>query len=265
MAKKIIFTLDEIRIMAEQYGSGMSFRDIAIIHVCCKNTIRTMLLSHGVTANVGRSISVKMNGKPSARKGIKCSKETCDKIAASRIGKEPWNKGIPHSTETKLKMKSRKKFRRELGLKNVVINRKKTISDLEKKKKESIRQASKRFVKRVLNYNGKRKNIPSSQYLGYSTKELVLHLGAKKEGDHIDHIVPIVEFIRRGITKISVINAFPNLRFLPAKENQKKSATIPVNSEKIIEECFRFVESRRQDLTIYRQGEYQSGIKRGFV
>jgi hypothetical protein len=119
----------------------------------------------------------------------------------------------------------------------------------EKKQRESIRQASKRFLRRVLKASGRRKEIPSEQYLGYTNAALVAHLGPKPSDDsHIDHYVPIAEFLRRGIKSPEVINALPNLRWLGGDANRRKSASVPADADSVIAICLD-PQMRHQALT----------------
>lgn len=69
--------------------------------------------------------------------------------------------------------------------------------------------------------------------LGYSGADLVRHLERQFEKGmtwenhgqwHIDHIIPVSEFVRQGITDPSVINCLSNLRPMWAKDNLSKGA-----------------------------------------
>lgn len=81
------------------------------------------------------------------------------------------------------------------------------------------------------------KVIPSQAYLGYSGVELSAHLGPRPDDSHLDHYVPVVEFIKRGIVAPSVINAQPNLGWLPAAVNRSKSARVPADADRIVALC----------------------------
>ncbi len=80
------------------------------------------------------------------------------------------------------------------------------------------------------------RRLPGSQYesyLGYTKNEFINHIESQfKDGMswdnrsewHIDHIKPIIAFIKEGVTDIKVINALSNLQPLWAKENLSKGS-----------------------------------------
>jgi NUMOD3 motif len=78
-------------------------------------------------------------------------------------------------------------------------------------------------------------NAERQVMLGYSLQELRSHIERQfvdgmtwenygRRGWHIDHIVPIVKFLREGITDMRLIHALSNLRPLWAAENYAKQA-----------------------------------------
>lgn len=235
MPAKINFSADDISQMRSSYESGQSFGDIASTRGCATNTVRSALLSTGVLPNAGRSISAKMVGRPSPRKGISVSADTRARMSAARKGGKGTRFG-PHSAETLAKISAATKG------KNV------RYTDEQRHAIESLRQVSKRFVRRVLRATGRRKTTPSAQALGYSSIELLAHLGPRPTGAHVDHYVPIAEFIRRGIICIRTINALPNLRWLPGAENQRKSDKVPMDADEVIERCISFSPRPRSEV-----------------
>jgi len=74
----------------------------------------------------------------------------------------------------------------------------------------------------------------SAELLGYTAKELAVHLEAQfqpgmswanRRAWHIDHIKPVSAFVSEGITDVRVINALNNLRPIWARENLMKRAS----------------------------------------
>lgn len=77
------------------------------------------------------------------------------------------------------------------------------------------------------------KSGPLQPSLGYSGYELMAHLERQfdrgmswdNRGDwHIDHIIPISQYLAEGVTDPAVINRLSNLRPVWAKENLRKGA-----------------------------------------
>ncbi len=70
----------------------------------------------------------------------------------------------------------------------------------------------------------------SHEVLGYSPNQLIEHIQKfpnwneiKNDSWHLDHIFPVIAFIKRKITDISIICALDNLQPLSGSENQSKS------------------------------------------
>jgi len=87
-------------------------------------------------------------------------------------------------------------------------------------------------VGRVLKYTGKKKTIPTFQYLGYTKEQLKVRLESTwtdgmswdNYGEwHVDHIIPVAVLVRRGITDVREINRLDNLQALWAADNIRKS------------------------------------------
>lgn len=227
MPAKIDFTDEAITQMRRTYESGVSFGDIAKQHACATNTIRSVLLAVGVAPDPRRSLSIKAMGRPSPRRGAKWTEETRAKFIATRASMPHRGRTGPHSAETIAKISAATKG------KNV------RYTPEQRRHNEAVRQACKRFVRRVLSASGKRKVIPSEQYVGYSNAQLVAHLGPRPDGAHIDHYVPVAEFLRRGIAEPKVINALVNLRWLDGAENQRKSDRVPLDADAVVAACLR--------------------------
>jgi hypothetical protein len=102
-------------------------------------------------------------------------------------------------------------------------------------KKKWAENASFRLISTIRRYVGffvKGKRQRTEVLLGYTYKQLISHLGGPpKNGEHVDHIVPISWFIPG--TPVSVIWALPNLQLLPATENIKKGNSFahPITKE----------------------------------
>jgi hypothetical protein len=93
-------------------------------------------------------------------------------------------------------------------------------------------RAARSMVHRVLGRLNLRKDATCVELLGYTGHDLKAHIerqftkGMSWErfgiDIHIDHIIPVAEWIRRGETDPSVINALSNLRPMWAKANAAK-------------------------------------------
>ena len=73
----------------------------------------------------------------------------------------------------------------------------------------------------------------TEEVLGYTTKDLRLHIESQFEdwmswdnhGEwHVDHIIPIAQLVKDGVTDPSIVNALTNLRPLCAKQNMSLGA-----------------------------------------
>ncbi len=246
MPAKIEFSEEQTAFIVSLYQDhGLSCLDIAGRLGVAKNTIRDRLMRSGVPlSNKIAVITRKAIGRPSARKGATHTAEARAKMSAANKGNKRCA-GRKYKPETIEKMRASMLARapyvrrvvvkkRDVILKNrtVVV---KQLSDEEKRKRENLRGVYKRLVRRVFNKSGKRKEIPSEKYLGYSQKELLAHLGERPAGHDLDHIVPVAEFFRMGITDPMIINALENLRWLESKQNRIKSDSVPSNSDEMID------------------------------
>jgi len=103
----------------------------------------------------------------------------------------------------------------------------------EVQRKELARKAAHSFIHKTLRRLNTRKADTTHALLGYTSRELYEHLERSFEPGmswedrgawHIDHIKPIAQFVREGITDIRLINALSNLRPVWALENLRKHA-----------------------------------------
>jgi hypothetical protein len=98
----------------------------------------------------------------------------------------------------------------------------------------TIHRISTDLVRDVLRCMGRKKTSKSEDLLGYTRKELKEHLEKQFTPEmnwqnhggvwHVDHIIPVIYFVRNGITDLKVINALSNLRPLDKFENLSKGA-----------------------------------------
>lgn len=79
--------------------------------------------------------------------------------------------------------------------------------------------------------------------LGYTSIEFMEHIEANFtdgmcwdliDDTHIDHVIPLRWFIVNGIHRPEVINDLSNLQPIWAKDNLKKSTTLPDNFEQLL-------------------------------
>lgn len=104
---------------------------------------------------------------------------------------------------------------------------------------------ARKMVYRVLNSTGKRKKGRTYEILGYNKQDLMAHIESlfqegmnwNNHGEwHIDHIIPVSELTRCGVTDPAKINALINLQPLWAENNLKKGAAFvlaPVGTSSI--------------------------------
>lgn len=96
----------------------------------------------------------------------------------------------------------------------------------------AARTISRTLLNRVLKLTGKTKRTKTEVALNYTKAELVAHIESQfldgmswsnREEWHIDHIIPVSELVRCGVTDPAKINALSNLRPMWAAENMAKS------------------------------------------
>jgi len=87
-------------------------------------------------------------------------------------------------------------------------------------------------LRRCLKQTGEKSSARTITMLGYTPSELRDHLERQflkgmswdNHGEwHIDHIVPVAEYLRNGETDPAIINCLTNLRPIWARENYRKS------------------------------------------
>lgn len=97
--------------------------------------------------------------------------------------------------------------------------------------------AARSMLNKVMTRANLRKDATCKEILGYSGSDLRKHLERqfpkgmtweKRGAWHIDHIVPVAEFLRRGETNPAVINALSNLRPMWARDNIIKRDSLVV-------------------------------------
>lgn len=225
MPRKIIFSKEQTEKIISLYkDDGLSCYDISKQFRVAKNTIRALLIDFGVSLNNKlKIISRKAKGRVSPAKGAIRTVEARAKMGAAKKGNK-YCVGRKCSPETREKQRISAIARAPFTRRGKTVSK---MSDQDRKERECLRSLYKRLVRRVLKKSGKRKEIPSEKYLGYSQKDLMTHLGPRPEGHELDHIIPIAEFFRRGITDPKTINALHNLQWLPRQENRTKSDNVP--------------------------------------
>jgi hypothetical protein len=88
-------------------------------------------------------------------------------------------------------------------------------------------------LRSILNRSDKRKTNKSEVMMNYKKEDLIFIIESKfikgmdwgnRNEWHIDHIKPIAQFLKEGITDPAIINALSNLQPLWAKDNLSKGA-----------------------------------------
>jgi len=97
-------------------------------------------------------------------------------------------------------------------------------------------QLARSMLQHVLKRLNKRKDSRCFKILGYNGAQLKAHIERQFSHGmtwdrfgkeiHVDHIIPVAEWLRRGETRPEVINALSNLRPMWAMDNIKKSDTV---------------------------------------
>jgi hypothetical protein len=93
--------------------------------------------------------------------------------------------------------------------------------------------AARKMLARILGCTGRKKRGRTFDVLGYNRQQFEQHIESQfqdgmtwaNHGEwHIDHIIPVSELIRCGVTDPARINALPNLRPIWAADNLSKGA-----------------------------------------
>ena len=127
----------------------------------------------------------------------------------------------------------------EANKRYVEANREKVNSYYRARRKQSpdfaMASRSRSMLHKVLDRTNQRKDATCVTLVGYDGKALRLHIERQftkgmtwaNYGEwHVDHIVPVAEFLRRGVADPAVINALTNLQPLWALENIRKSDAV---------------------------------------
>lgn len=107
------------------------------------------------------------------------------------------------------------------------------LEDAERKARNAARLRVKNLLHRALKVTGKGKSSSTRNLLGYDWRDLRRHIESQfgagmswgNPGSfHIDHRVPVVQFLKRGVSEPRLINALANLQVLSPSENLAKSS-----------------------------------------
>lgn len=215
------------------YASGMSTTDVAAAMGVSRSTACLYVKKSGVEIDKNARIAKKAKGRPGTRLGKKHSDEAKRKMSESRKGKAVTT-GTRRTEEQKQRMREAQARRKASGC---------FMTIEEKNKKEKVRQACKRFIRRLVKAGVMQKLTKTEIHLGYSRYELRERIEKQfvdgmcwetKNSFHIDHIIPVSWFINNGITDPAVINHLDNLRPMNPYLNQSKQDKLPENYEEIL-------------------------------
>lgn len=112
------------------------------------------------------------------------------------------------------------------------------IAHMARKREESPREyvatvAARKMLARILGCTGRKKRGRTFDVLGYNRQQFEQHIESQfqdgmtwaNHGEwHIDHIIPVSELVRCGVTDPARINALSNLRPIWAADNLSKRA-----------------------------------------
>ncbi len=159
--------------------------------------------------------------------------KACRALSAKRYRKE--NKESVASTESRRDRVKRNKKQRDYMLRPESRKRMRDYCR-ERYSNDPVFIATHRvhsLLARALKATGNKKTGKAYGVLGYSPSDLIKHLedlftegmGWSNRGEwHIDHIKPIAQFIKEGVSDPAIINALNNLQPLWAKDNLSKGA-----------------------------------------
>lgn len=229
---------DKVNLCAELYERGMSTRDIQTNTGIGRSSVSIYLREAGVCIDGAARISKKMKCRPSARKGkthTAATKALLSQAAAGNkrcLGRITSQASIEKNRASNIKAHPKQTPKLKPEFIGPRKPRSRWVDPLEKVARDHARAASKRMLRRVLTMARVRKILPTEALLGYSKVDLRKHLEGQftsgmswlnRDSFHIDHIIPVVSFFRRGIYDPSVINALANLQVLTPHENRRKS------------------------------------------
>ena len=224
MGKRIVWTEEQRRYAVAEYSSvRKSTRDLAGIFGVSFQSVAKMLRDGGVELSAGAHIRRKSMGV-SRGKGLKRSPETCARMSAARKGHPGTTNGKRYTDLEKRNiadgLRAHYERQRAAGL---------LLSNEEKLARARCRSRFKRLIRRMSLNKANRK---TRDLLGYDERQFRAHIEAQfmpamswqdRESFHVDHIVPVAWFLRRGITDPRIINALSNLQPLPPEVNMAKS------------------------------------------
>lgn len=237
MPKKISQPKDFDLLVSRYVAAELSTNDIALVAGVSKATVLKWMDAAGVPrVNKGQLIAKTRVGKGVARGPMPA--ETKAKLSAAKRGKPNGHSGLRRSDEARANMSAAARLRwqshpdraKHLAVMLESAMKRRQPVDVRAAKDKS-RQACKAMLRRVLTMARRRKDARTELMLGYSKDELRKHLEAQfrpgmswvdRDSFHIDHIVPVSHFLKRGIYDPSVINALGNLQVLTPEENRRK-------------------------------------------
>jgi hypothetical protein len=223
---KLKINSDDIAAWKSQYiDHTMTIAEIARQSGVAKNSVRKYLIRAGVTFDKGLRLSRKAKGRPSRRRGAKLTPEQMTRHRRAHIGNK-YSLGRTLSEASRQKMSATLRRKRQEKIDAGLIDPKAA------KIREAQRYKLKAMLRSVLRAAKTKKRASTAEALGYDREELVTHIGdlflegmnwSNPGSFHIDHIVPIAVFLRRGITDPKIISSLANLRPLYPADNHRKS------------------------------------------
>ena len=75
---------------------------------------------------------------------------------------------------------------------------------------------------------------------------------------HIDHLIPLSRFDRSKPSHMSLVNNWANLRYIPAKANMDKGATMPPKQDLVLQTrlCAQFLKQRESSSGYFSISQY---------
>lgn len=122
--------------------------------------------------------------------------------------------------------------RADLARKSKLGAEKIRLSDDERAARNKARAYAKNLIHRALQVTGAHKAGRTQELVGYCWRTLRTHVEAQFQPGmswdmpgsfHLDHRVPVVAFLKRGVTNPRLINALSNLQVMTKKANLEKS------------------------------------------
>lgn len=198
----------QLRIRYEQGATSLELASELDVH---ENAIKKAIRS------AGGQIRNRIDAMRLARAGKPRSEEHCQRISASRKSAAMTVEGRKHLLAIS-----------KMGADAIRL----TAEEREARNRARLR--AKNLLHRALQVTGQRKSKSTQELLGYDWRQLRAHLELQFEvgmswespgSFHIDHKVPVVQFLKRGIFDPRVINALCNLQVMRPEENLRKSSS----------------------------------------